>query len=119
MATRFSETPSGSHNFLNESKWIPQGEAEGLRPRSNLCKDSLFVVPRNTALSPRPSRNLKIDAFVRSPSVALYFNFVVAAHLVSAFPSSLFARLAFGAFYETIVLVTFYEIITTWSLSGA
>jgi hypothetical protein len=40
----------------------------------------------------------------------LRFNFVVAAHLVSALHSSVFARLASGAFYETIVLVTFYEI---------
>ncbi|MCX5912537.1 MAG: hypothetical protein NTV04_11450, partial [Deltaproteobacteria bacterium] len=41
----------------------------------------------------------------------LRFNFVVAAHLVSALHSSVFARLASGAFYETIVLVTFCEII--------
>jgi hypothetical protein len=41
----------------------------------------------------------------------LRFNFVVAAHLVSALHSSVFARLASGAFYETIVTVTFYEII--------
>jgi len=31
---------------------------------------------------------------------------------VSALHSSVFARLASGAFYETIVLLTFYEIIT-------
>jgi hypothetical protein len=47
----------------------------------------------------------------------LRFNFVVAAHPVSALHSSGFARLAFGAFYETIVLVTFYEIINKTSLS--
>jgi hypothetical protein len=41
----------------------------------------------------------------------LRFNFVVAAHLVSALPSSVFARLASGAFYEIISLVTFYEIL--------
>jgi len=41
----------------------------------------------------------------------LRFNFVVAAHLVSALHSSVFARLASGAFYETIVPVTCYEII--------
>jgi hypothetical protein len=41
----------------------------------------------------------------------LRFNFVVAAHLVSAHHSSVLARLASGAFYETIVLATFYEII--------
>jgi hypothetical protein len=54
----------------------------------------------------------KADGFVKSPSAALRFNFVVAAHLVSALHSSVFARLASGAFYKTIVLVTFYEIIT-------
>jgi len=32
----------------------------------------------------------------------LRFNFVVAAHLVSALHSSVFARLASGAFYEII-----------------
>jgi hypothetical protein len=41
----------------------------------------------------------------------LRFNFVFAAHLISALHSSVFARLASGAFYETIVPVTFYEII--------
>jgi hypothetical protein len=52
-----------------------------------------------------------IDGFVKSPSAALRFNFVVAAHLISALHSSIFARLTSGAFCETIVLVTFYEII--------
>jgi hypothetical protein len=42
----------------------------------------------------------------------LRFSFVVAAHLASALHSSVFARLASGSFYETIVLVTFHEIIT-------
>jgi hypothetical protein len=51
------------------------------------------------------------DGLVKSPSAALRFNFVVAAHLVSALHSSVFARLASGAFYETIVRVTFYEIL--------
>jgi len=41
----------------------------------------------------------------------LHFNFVVAAHRVSALHSSVFARLASGAFYETIVPATYYEII--------
>jgi hypothetical protein len=45
---------------------------------------------------------VKEDGFVKSPSAALRFNFVVAAHLVSALHSSVFARLASGAFYETI-----------------
>jgi len=44
----------------------------------------------------------------------LHFNFVVAAHPLSALHSSVFARLASGAFYETIVLQTFYEIINYW-----
>ena len=52
-----------------------------------------------------------IDGLVKSPSAALRFNFIVAAHLVSALHSSVFARLASGAFYETIVPMTFYEII--------
>jgi hypothetical protein len=52
-----------------------------------------------------------IDGFVKSPSAALRFNFVVAAHLGSALHSSVFARLASGAFYKTIVLATFYETI--------
>jgi len=51
-----------------------------------------------------------IDRFVKSPSAALRFNFVVAAHLVSALHSSVFARLASGAFYDTLVLMAFYEI---------
>jgi hypothetical protein len=58
----------------------------------------------------------KIDGFVKSPSAALRFNFVVAAHPVSALHSSVFARLASGAFYETIVFATFYEIINDKSL---
>jgi hypothetical protein len=41
----------------------------------------------------------------------LRFNFVVAAHPLSALHSSVFARLASGAFYETIVPPTFYEMI--------
>jgi hypothetical protein len=40
------------------------------------------------------------DGFVKSPSAALRFNFVVAAP--KGPHSSVFARLAFGAFYETI-----------------
>jgi hypothetical protein len=35
----------------------------------------------------------KLDGFVKSPSAALHFNFVVAAHLVSALHSSVFVRL--------------------------
>jgi hypothetical protein len=44
-----------------------------------------------------------LDGLVKSPSAALRFNFVAAAHLVSALPSSVFARLASGAFYEIIL----------------
>jgi len=46
-----------------------------------------------------------------SPSAALRFNFAVAEYLGSVLPSSVFARLASGAFYETLVPTTFYEII--------
>jgi hypothetical protein len=53
-----------------------------------------------------------LDGLVKSPSAALRFSFVVAAHLASALHSSVFARLASGSFCETIVLVTFHEIIT-------
>jgi len=50
-----------------------------------------------------PSNEALFDDFVKSPSAALRFNFVVAAHLVSALHSSVFARLASGAFYEIIL----------------
>jgi hypothetical protein len=54
---------------------------------------------------------LKIDGFVKSPSAALRSNFVFAAHPDSAPHSSVFARLASGAFYKAVVPLTFYEII--------
>jgi hypothetical protein len=41
----------------------------------------------------------------------LRFTFVVAAYLVSTPLSSAFARLASGAFYFAIPILTFYEII--------
>jgi hypothetical protein len=41
----------------------------------------------------------------------LRFTFVVAAYLVSTAHSSGFARLACGAFYFAIPILTFYEII--------
>jgi len=49
----------------------------------------------------------KIDGFVKSPSAALRFNFVVAAP--KGPHCSVFARLASGAFYETIGWGIFYE----------
>jgi hypothetical protein len=55
--------------------------------------------------------SFKVDGFVKSPSAALRFNFVVAAYVQSTLHSSVFARLASGAFYETIVLLTFYDFI--------
>jgi len=60
-----------------------------------------------------PTDNLleNIDGFVKSPSAALRFTFVVVAYLVSTPHSSGFARLASGAFYFAIVLRPFYEII--------
>jgi uncharacterized membrane protein YccC len=53
----------------------------------------------------------KIDGFVKSPSAALRFTFVAAAYLVGTPHSSGFARLAYGAFYFAISILTFYEII--------
>jgi len=41
----------------------------------------------------------------------LRFTFVVAGYLVSTPHSSGFARLAYGAFYFAILILTFYEII--------
>jgi len=52
-----------------------------------------------------------LDGFVKSPSAALRFTFVVAAYLVSTPHSSGFARLAYGAFYLALPILTFYEII--------
>ena len=51
------------------------------------------------------------DGFVKSPSAALRFTFVVAAYLVSTPHSSGFARLAYGAFYFAIPILTFCETI--------
>jgi len=62
--------------------------------------------------------SINSDGLVKSPSAALRFNFVVAVpeEQSSQGPhSSVFARLASGAFYETIVLPTFYEIIKSKS----
>ena len=58
-----------------------------------------------------------IDDLVKSPSAALRFTFVVVAYLVSAPHSSGFARLASGAFYFAIQILTFYEIINKESAS--
>jgi hypothetical protein len=55
----------------------------------------------------RNGETLINDGFVKSPSAALRSNFIVAPHLISALHSSIFARLASGAFYETIVLITY------------
>jgi hypothetical protein len=64
---------------------------------------------------PSPSSSghsrLKFDGIVKSPSAALRFTFVVAAYLVSTPHSSGFARLAYGAFYFAIPILTFYETI--------
>jgi hypothetical protein len=51
---------------------------------------------------------VKFDGLVKSPSAALQLRRCGAR--VSAPHSSVFARLASGAFYETIDLQTFYEI---------
>jgi len=55
------------------------------------------------------SRIKKIDGLVKSPSAALRCNFVAAAP--KGPPSSVFASLASGAFYETICLLSAYEMI--------
>jgi hypothetical protein len=47
----------------------------------------------------------------KSPFAALRFTFVVAAYLLSTPHSSGFARLAPGAFYFAIPILTFYEIV--------
>ena len=62
--------------------------------------------PCRGPLQPEGPRN---DGFVKSPSAALRFNFVVAAP--EGPHPSVFVRLASGASYETIVLPTFYEIV--------
>ncbi len=54
---------------------------------------------------------INFDGFVKSPSAALRFTFVVAAYHPCTPHSSCFARLASGAFYAAIPLATFYEII--------
>jgi len=68
-----------------------------------------FLQARVEILSP-----IKQDGFVKSPSAALRFTFVVAAYCVSTPHSSGFARLVRlrrRAFYFTIPILTFYEII--------
>jgi hypothetical protein len=54
---------------------------------------------------------LIIDGFVKSPFAALRFTFVVAAYLLSTPHSSGFARLAPGAFYFAVPILTFHEIV--------
>ncbi|MDH4266757.1 MAG: hypothetical protein OEW45_14080 [Deltaproteobacteria bacterium] len=56
-------------------------------------------------------KELLYDDFVKSPSAALRFTFVVAAYLVSTPHSLGFARLAYRAFYFVIPILTFYETI--------
>jgi len=56
-------------------------------------------------------QKVKFDGFVKSPSAALRFTFVVAAYLVSTPHSSGLARLAYGAFYFAIPIFTFCETI--------
>jgi hypothetical protein len=68
---------------------------------------SCFELSSQLAIGMGP---LMIDGLVKIPSAALRFNFVVAA-CVSTLHPSVFARLASGAIYETIDLVTFYKII--------
>jgi len=72
---------------------------------------TLLVDQENFGLPFRPIFRLRIDGFVKSPSAALRFTFVVAAYLVSTPHSSGFARLAYGAFYFASPILTFYETI--------
>ncbi|MBU1207155.1 MAG: hypothetical protein KKH04_09550 [Proteobacteria bacterium] len=59
-------------------------------------------------------RFAKFDGFVKSPSAALRFTFVVAAYLLSTPHSSGFARLASGAFYFAIHLDDFLRDHQVW-----
>jgi hypothetical protein len=52
---------------------------------------------------------ITFDGFVKSPFAALRFTFVIAAYLVSTSHSSGFVRLAPGAFYFAIPILTFNE----------
>ncbi|MCX5906280.1 MAG: hypothetical protein NTY64_03590 [Deltaproteobacteria bacterium] len=54
---------------------------------------------------------INVDGSVKSPSAALRFTFVAAAYHPGTPHSSGFARLASGAFYAAISLVTSYETI--------
>jgi hypothetical protein len=56
-------------------------------------------------------KNYPLSGFLKSPSAALRFIFVLAAYLVSTPHSSDFARLAYGAFYFAIPVLNFYETI--------
>jgi hypothetical protein len=67
-------------------------------------RDEIFVLTLANS-----GERIKNDGFVKSPSAALRGNFVVAAP--KGPPSSLFARLASGAFYKAIVPTTFSEIV--------
>jgi hypothetical protein len=60
----------------------------------------------------KTSEKWRIDGFVKSPSAALRFTFVVAAYLLSTPHSSGFASLAPGAFYFAIPNLPFYEIVS-------
>jgi hypothetical protein len=73
----------------------------------------LFPLPKYFSTQPWyiALTDRRIDGLVKSPSAALRFTFVVAAYLVSTPLSSAFARLASGAFYFAIQILTFYEII--------
>jgi hypothetical protein len=52
-----------------------------------------------------------IDGFVKSPSAALRFTFVVEAYFVSTPHSGGIVRLASGSFYFAIQILAFYEFI--------
>jgi hypothetical protein len=62
---------------------------------------------------------MKFDGFPKRPSAALPFTFVLAAYLVSTPHSTGFVRLASGAFYFAIVLMTFNTKKPIFILRGA
>ena len=117
-APRFAE-PQGGGLFRGLGR-RPQACRLILRKPWSFAKQSEFPAgaSANRAAVPAPIPSChpknKVDGFVKSPSAALRCNFVVAGH-PSVLTPPVFARLASGAFYETIILLTYYEIIKVLS----
>ena len=81
----------------------------------DLPQKTKTAIEENTSTA-RKLFDFNFDAFVKSPSAALRFTFVIAAYHPSTPHSSGFARLASGAFYAAIAWATFYEIINSQPL---